>query len=94
MLVEPYGREPFDFVGIKHIVLPEPISPYGGDPFSTEAGLAINACSLLCVKEFHARYLNKVAERLTKTAEKLPLWNYVSDEERKEARSRHLWGRK
>ena len=61
MLVEPYGREPFDFVGIKHIVLPELISPYGGGPFSTEAGLAINACSLLCVKEFHARYVNKVA---------------------------------
>ena len=94
VLTEPYGWEPFNFIGIKHIVIPEPISAYGGNLFSTEVGLAINACSLLCVKKIHARYLDEVDERFTKTAGKLPHWNSVSGEERREARSRHLWGRK
>ena len=94
VLTEPYGNDYGEFPSLKHIVLPEPISPYGGGPFSTETGLVMPTCSLLCVKEIHARHLNKVAERLTKTAEKLPRWNSVSDEERREARSRHLWGRK
>ena len=94
VLIEPYGREPFNFVGITHTILPPPISAYGGGPFSTETGLVMPTCSLLCVKEIHARHLNIVAESLTKTAEKLPRWNSVSDEERREARSRHSWGRK
>ena len=94
VLIEPYGREPFDFVGITHTILPPPISAYGGGPFSKEVGLAMPTRSILCGNEIHARYLDEVAELLIKRAEKLPLWNSVSDEERREAKSRHLWGRK
>ena len=94
VLTEPCGNDYGEFPSLKHIVLPEPISPYGGGPFSTETGLVMPTCSLLCVKEIHTKHLKKVEGFIMRDAQELSRWNSVSDEERREARSRHLWGRK
>ena len=89
LLTEPYTQQNWVAVGVRCVRVPVTISPYGGGPFSTNPDLTMPACSFLCVREIHGKYLDEVSDRLIRAAEELPVWNSVSDDEREVAKLTH-----
>jgi hypothetical protein len=81
VMVEPYGRQDFEFDGIEYLRLPDAIAPYG-----TCNGHATQ--SLLCVHSVNKNVLDQIQEKIAEALPSLPDRYSVSEEERDAARKR------
>ena len=81
VLVEPYGRQDFDFDGVEYLRLPDALAPYGTcNGHETQ--------SLLCVHSANKNVLDQIQEKITEALPSLPDRYSVSEEERDAARKR------
>ena len=82
VMVEPYGRQDYEFDGIDYLRLPKIISPYGvfvGD----------RTQSLLCVNAVNKNVLIQIKEKIRVALPNLPDPYSVSEEERDLAKKRY-----
>jgi hypothetical protein len=81
VMVEPYGRQDFEFDGIEYLRLPDALAPYGTcNGHETQ--------SLLCVHSVNKNVLDQIQEKIAEALPSLPDRYSVSEEERDAARKR------
>ena len=81
VMVEPYGRQDFEFDGIEYLRLPDALAPYGTcNGHETQ--------SLLCVHSVNKNVLDQIQEKISEALPSLPDRYSVSEEERDAARKR------
>ena len=81
VMVEPYGRQDFEFDGIEYLRLPEALAPYGTcNGHETQ--------SLLCVHSVNKNVLDQIQEKISEALPSLPDRYSVSEEERDAAKKR------
>ena len=81
VMVEPYGRQDFEFDGIEYLRLPDALAPYG-----TCNGHASQ--SLLCVHAVNRTVLDQIRAKIADALPSLPDRYSVSEEERANAKAR------
>lgn len=82
VLVEPYGRQDFDFDGVEYLRLPDALAPYGTcNGHETQ--------SLLCVHSVNKNVLAQIQGKIAEALSSLPDRYFVSDEERDLAKKLH-----
>ncbi|MDB0001101.1 hypothetical protein OAB28_01855 [Amylibacter sp.] len=74
VMVEPYGRQDYEFIGIEYFRLPKALSPYGTcNDHETQ--------SLLCVHAVNKSVLTQIVEKIRVALPSLPDRYFVSEEE-------------
>ena len=82
VMVEPYGRQGFEFDGIEYFRLPEALAPYGTcNGHETQ--------SLLCVHAANKIVCDQIQEKIAVALPSLPDRYFVSEEERNAAEKWH-----
>ena len=89
VLTEPYvfDKNSLQADKVSFIELPESIGPYGGGPFTSESGAAAPAKSILCCNTVHKKHLEKLRKLLDEASKILPVWNHITEAERKAKKS-------
>jgi hypothetical protein len=83
VMVEPYGRQVYEFDGIEHLELPGASSPYGTcNGHETQ--------SLLCVHAANKIVLEQIEKKIAVALPSLPDRYFVSAEERNNAEKQHF----
>lgn len=83
VMVEPYGRQNYNFAGIRCLRLPAALSPYGTcNGHETQ--------SLLCVHAANKVVIDQIQAKIAVALPGLPDRYSVSEEERNEAKKRYL----
>tara|TARA_B110000977_G_scaffold114908_1_gene148558 strand:- start:22 stop:537 length:516 start_codon:yes stop_codon:yes gene_type:complete len=83
VMVEPYGRQVYEFDGIEHLELPGASSPYGTcNGHETQ--------SLLCVHAANKIVLEQIEKKIAVALPSLPDRYFVSEEERNNAEKQHF----
>ena len=81
VMVEPYGRQDFEFDGIEYLRLPDALAPYGTcNGHETQ--------SLLCVHAVNRTVLDQIRAKIADALPSLPDRYSVSEEERANAKAR------
>jgi hypothetical protein len=82
VMIEPYGRQDYEFVGIEYLRLPGALSPYGTcNGHETQ--------SLLCVHAANKIVLDQIQEKIAVALPSLPDRYFVSEEERRAVEKWH-----
>lgn len=82
VLIEPYGRQDFEFDGIEYLRLPDALAPYGTcNGHETQ--------SLLCVHSVNKNVFAQIQEKIAEALPSLPDRYSVSEEERDAAKKWH-----